>query len=93
MVGHSFGCSQRENNLRKRDWAAAVNRMMMLLMMMCKHIILAIASAAPAHCNYDFDGTITMLLALTVLHCDDVLPYPPSTPTRIDGTDKQKRAA
>ena len=56
MVGHGFGCSQRENNLRTRDWAAAVIRMMMLLMMMiCKHIILAIASAAPAHCNYDLD--------------------------------------
>ena len=67
MVGHSFGCSQRENNLRKWDWAAAVIRMMMLLlllllllllmlmMMMWEHIILAIASAAPAHCNYDLD--------------------------------------
>ena len=32
-----------------------------------------------------------MLLALTVLHCDDVLPYPPSLPQKTDCTDKQRR--
>ena len=32
-----------------------------------------------------------MLLAVTVLHCDDVLPYPPSPPTKTDCTGKQRR--